>query len=82
MFSSLNYFSNIQFLDYTNANKALSVEGVIEGETVEISKSNNAEIRVGLINALKSQYGIPANNVVKQENNFNRRLFSKRDYMP
>merc|ERR1712228_116131 len=59
----------IQFLDYTNANKALSVDGVIEGESLEISKSNNAEIRVGLINALKAQYGIPANNVVKQETN-------------
>jgi len=60
----------VQFLDYTNANQALNVEGEIEGESVTISKSNNAEVRVGLINALKAQFGIANQKPVVDNTNF------------
>ena len=60
----------VQFLDYTNANQALHIQGQIEGVDVETCKSSNAEIRTGLINALKAQYGVAGQQMSQQNNQF------------
>jgi len=49
----------VQFLDYTNANASLTRNAEINGQFLTISKSNNAELRQGLIKGLKVQYGLP-----------------------